>query len=108
MRRTLVRWVTGLCCVLVAPVVLQNAQVVGQALVPPPANVGLSFEKAGQMSVEALVKWPVYTRRCDRGRSIAADHCAQQRRLGLVSSVGTDARCYASRKNTWVGSSHAF
>jgi hypothetical protein len=56
MGRTLMRWVTGLCCALAAPAVLQSARVAGQALVLLPANVRLSFEKAGQMSVEASVK----------------------------------------------------
>ena len=40
MRRVLVRWVTGLCCVLVAPGALQSAEFAGQALVPPPASDG--------------------------------------------------------------------
>ena len=44
MRRTLVRWVTGLCCVLVAPGVLQSAQFAGQALVPPPAAMDFTLQ----------------------------------------------------------------
>ena len=46
MRRTLVRWMTGLCCVLVAPGVLQSAQFAGQALVPPSAAMDFSLQAA--------------------------------------------------------------
>ena len=46
MRRTLVRWMTGLCCVLVAPGVLQSAQFAGQALVPPPAAMDFTLQAA--------------------------------------------------------------
>ena len=38
------RWVTGLCCALVAPAVLQSAQFAGQALVPPPAAMDFSLQ----------------------------------------------------------------
>jgi protein SCO1 len=44
MRRTLVRWVVGLCGVLVAPAVLQSAEFAGQALVPPPAAMDFTLQ----------------------------------------------------------------
>ena len=44
MRRTLVRWVTGLCCVLVAPAVLQSAEFAGQALAPPPPAMDFTLQ----------------------------------------------------------------
>ena len=44
MRRTLVRWMTGLCCVLAAPALLQSAQFAGQAVVPPPAALDFTLQ----------------------------------------------------------------
>jgi protein SCO1/2 len=44
MRRALVRWMTGLCCVLVAPGMLQSAQFAGQALVPPPPPMDFTLQ----------------------------------------------------------------
>src|SRR5262245_44005123 len=44
MRRTLVRWMMGLCCALVAPAVLQSAQFAGQALVPPPSAMDFTLQ----------------------------------------------------------------
>jgi protein SCO1/2 len=44
MRRTIVRWMTGLCCVLVAPALLQSAQFAGQAVVPPPAGLDFTLQ----------------------------------------------------------------
>ena len=44
MRRTLVRWVLGLCCVVIAPGVLQSAEFAGQALVPPPAALDFTLQ----------------------------------------------------------------
>jgi protein SCO1 len=44
MRRTLVRWMVGLCGVLVAPAVLQSAEFAGQALVPPPAAMDFTLQ----------------------------------------------------------------
>ncbi len=46
MRATLVRWMTGLYCVLAAPGVLQSAQFAGQALVPPPAAMDFTLQAA--------------------------------------------------------------
>jgi hypothetical protein len=37
MRRTLVRWVAVLWCVMTTPMVLESAQLAGRALDPPPA-----------------------------------------------------------------------
>jgi protein SCO1 len=44
MRRTLVRWMTGLCCVLAAPALLESAQFAGQAVVPPPAALDFTLQ----------------------------------------------------------------
>ena len=46
MRRTHVRWMTGLCCVLGASGVLQSAQFAGQALVPPSAAMDFTLQAA--------------------------------------------------------------
>jgi protein SCO1 len=44
MRRTLMRWMTVLCCLLLAPGVLQSAQFAGQALVPPLAAMDFTLQ----------------------------------------------------------------
>jgi protein SCO1/2 len=44
MKRALMRWVIGLCCVLVTPGVLQSAQFAGQALVPPPVAMDFTLQ----------------------------------------------------------------
>ena len=46
MRRRLRRWMTGLCCLLLAPGVLQSAQFAGQALDPPPAAMDFTLHTA--------------------------------------------------------------
>jgi protein SCO1/2 len=46
MRRTFMRWMTGLCCLLLAPGVLQSAQFAGQALVPPLAAMDFTLQTA--------------------------------------------------------------
>jgi hypothetical protein len=53
MRRMLVRWVTGLCCLLGAPAVFQSVQFAGQALVPPPAAMDFTLQASDGM-VEAV------------------------------------------------------
>jgi protein SCO1/2 len=44
MKRTVVQWLAGLCCVLVAPGVLQSAQFAGQALTSPPPAMDFTLQ----------------------------------------------------------------
>jgi protein SCO1/2 len=44
MGRVLVRWIVGLCCVLVAAGVLQSAQFSGRELVPPRAAIDFTLQ----------------------------------------------------------------
>jgi hypothetical protein len=62
---------------------------------------------AGGESIDEVIDLYA-TRRCNRGRSIAADRGAeQQRRISIVGRVGTDACCRARYNKAWMGNPDA-